>query len=125
MCNQILAVNTLLGVCESLRYATAAGLDATSVISAIGAGAAGSWQMNNVGPKVVARDFAPGFMIEHMHKDLGIAVAEAERLGLSLPGLRKARRLYDALLKRGHGRDGTQALCLAIEDVAMQEEGLA
>ena len=118
MCNQILAASTLLGVVESLRYATAAGLDANSVISAIGAGAAGSWQMNNVGPKVVARDFAPGFMVEHMAKDLNIALSEAERLGLQLPGLANARRLYDALLRHGHGRDGTQCLVLALEEAA-------
>ena len=69
-------------MCESLRYASAAGLDADAVVRAVGAGAAGSWAMNNLGHKVVANDFAPGFMIEHMAKDLGIAVSEAERLGL-------------------------------------------
>lgn len=94
-----------------------AGLDIKGVVDAIGAGAAGSWAMNNLGPKVADRDFAPGFMIEHMAKDLGIAVAEAERMGLELPGLGQARRLYDALLAHGHGRDGTQALTLALEDV--------
>lgn len=102
-------------MCESLRYASAAGLDADAVVRAVGAGAAGSWAMNNLGHKVVANDFAPGFMIEHMAKDLGIAVSEAERLGLELPGLANARRLYDALLAAGHGRDGTQALVLALD----------
>ena len=72
-------------------------------------------QVNNLGPRVAARDFEPGFMIEHMAKDLGIAVSEAERLGLELPGLANARRLYDALLAAGHGRDGTQALVLALD----------
>ena len=81
----------------------------------VGAGAAGSWATHNLGHKVVANDFAPGFMIEHMAKDLGIAVSEAERLGLELPGLANARRLYDALLAAGHGRDGTQALVLALD----------
>ena len=118
VCNQILACSNMVGVCESLRYASAAGLDQHAVVKAIGAGAAGSWAMNNLGPRIVDRDFAPGFMIEHMAKDLGIAVAEAERLGLALPGLGHARRLYDALLKRGHGKDGTQALILALEEVA-------
>jgi 3-hydroxyisobutyrate dehydrogenase-like beta-hydroxyacid dehydrogenase len=72
------------------------------------------------GAQVVERDFTPGFMIEHMAKDLGIALTEAERLGLTLPGLSRARALYDALLRHGHARDGTQALILAIEDAAMQ-----
>ena len=119
MCNQILACSNMIGVAESLRYATAAGLDAHKVVDAIGAGAAGSWAMQNLGHRVVDRDFAPGFMIEHMAKDLGIAVAEAERMGLALPGLANARKLYDTLLKHGHGRDGTQALILAIEELAM------
>ena len=87
------------------------------VIRAIGAGAAGSWAVNSLGPRVVHRDFAPGFMIEHMAKDLGIALSEAERMGLSLPGLELAQRLYDSLLRHGHGRDGTQALTLALEEV--------
>jgi 3-hydroxyisobutyrate dehydrogenase len=121
MCNQILGCNNIVGVAESLRYAQAAGLDASAVIKAIGAGAAGSWAMQHLGPRLVARDFAPGFMIEHMAKDLGIAVEEAERLGLSLPGLANARKLYDALLRHGHGRDGTQALILALEDVALHD----
>ena len=86
------------------------------MIKAIGAGAAGSWAVNNLGPRVAARDFEPGFMIEHMAKDLGIACTEAERLGLRLPGLALAQRLYASLLKHGHGRDGTQALLLALED---------
>ena len=119
MCNQILAASNMVGVAESLRYAEAAGLCANAVARAIGAGAAGSWAMQNLGPKVAARDFAPGFMIEHMAKDLGIAVREADAIGLQLPGLRNARRLYDALLRHGHGRDGTQALILALEDASL------
>ena len=116
MCNQILACNNMIGMTESLLYAHRAGLDVEGVIKAIGAGAAGSWAVNNLGPRVAARDFKPGFMIEHMAKDLGIACAEAERLELRLPGLALAQRLYASLLKHGHGRDGTQALLLALED---------
>ena len=78
--------------------------------------------MVNLGPRVVGRDFAPGFMIKHMTKDLGIAVEEAERLGLQLPGLRRVRKLYEGLLKHGHGEDGTQALILAIEDATRYAE---
>ena len=118
VCNQILACSNMMGVAESISYATAAGLDANGVVKAISGGAAGSWAMDNLGVRVIAGDFAPGFMIEHMAKDLGIAVGEAERLGLSLPGLANAKRLYDALLAHGHGRDGTQALILAIEEAA-------
>ena len=116
MCNQILACNNMIGMTESLLYAHRAGLDVEGVIKAIGAGAAGSWAVNNLGPRVAARDFKPGFMIKHMAKDLGIACAEAERLELRLPGLALAQRLYASLLKHGHGRDGTQALLLALED---------
>lgn len=118
MCNQILACSNMVGMCESLVYAQRSGLDPLAVIDAIGAGAAGSWAINNLGARVVQRDFAPGFMIEHMAKDLGIALGEAERLGLELPGLALAERLYAALNARGHGRDGTQALILALEDTA-------
>eukprot|EP00966_Prymnesium_polylepis_P310897 7183052-Prymnesium_polylepis.1 len=77
--------------------------------------------MSNLGHKVVDGDFAPGFMIEHMAKDLGIAVEEAERLGLDLPGLRNARALYDAMIRGGHGRKGTQALIRWHSDVTDRE----
>ncbi|KAL1508108.1 hypothetical protein AB1Y20_007700 [Prymnesium parvum] len=116
MCNQVLACSNMVGVSEALLYAHAAGLDAHEVIRAIGAGAAGSWAVNNLGPRVVERDFAPGFMIEHMTKDLGIALSEAHRMGLKLPGLALAHKLYESLLRHGHGKDGTQALILALED---------
>jgi len=121
MCNQILACNNMIGMTESLLYAHKAGLDVMAVIDAIGAGAAGSWAMNNLGPRVAQRDFAPGFMIEHMAKDLGIALSEAERMEMTLPGLALAERLYAALLRHGHGKHGTQALTLALEDVAKYE----
>ena len=85
MCNQILACNNMIGMTESLLYAHRAGLDQEGVIRAIGAGAAGSWAVNNLGYRVVHRDFAPGFMIEHMAKDLGIALSEAERMGSPFP----------------------------------------
>ncbi|KAG8470232.1 hypothetical protein KFE25_008653 [Diacronema lutheri] len=84
MCNQILAASNMVGVCESLLYAHRAGLDVEAVIKAVGAGAAGSWAMNNLGVKVASRDLAPGFMIEHMVKDLRIALREADAMGLQL-----------------------------------------
>ena len=80
--------------------------------------------MNNLGPRISNRDFAPGFMIEHMAKDLAIAVAEAEALHLELPGLSLARELYDSLLRNGKGREGTQALMLALEELTSEEKKL-
>jgi 3-hydroxyisobutyrate dehydrogenase len=85
------------------------------VIAAVGSGAAGSWSINNLGPRIVARNFDPGFFVEHFIKDLGIALSEARRLGLSLPGLALANQLYLAVQAQGHGRLGTHSLQLALE----------
>ncbi|MCP3903470.1 MAG: NAD(P)-dependent oxidoreductase [Planctomycetes bacterium] len=115
MVNQILIASTMMGVAEGLLYASRAGLDATRVIESVGGGAAGSWTINNLGPRMVRRDFEPGFYVEHFIKDLEIALAEAERMGLQLPGLALARRLYEAVRADGHDRQGTQALLLTLE----------
>eukprot|EP01063_Lacrimia_lanifica_P016014 TRINITY_DN22641_c0_g1_i1.p1 TRINITY_DN22641_c0_g1~~TRINITY_DN22641_c0_g1_i1.p1 ORF type:complete len:298 (+),score=75.62 TRINITY_DN22641_c0_g1_i1:54-947(+) len=115
--NQILACTNIIGVCESLLYAEHAGLDPLMAIKAVGEGAAGGFQIKNVGPKVAARDFAPGFMIDHLVKDLGLAVAEARRLELTLPGLELAEELFLELQAGGHGQKGTQALVLALENM--------
>jgi 3-hydroxyisobutyrate dehydrogenase len=112
MCNQVVIASTIMGVCEGLAYARSAGLDPDVVLQCISGGAAGSFQLNVMGPKIVKGDFAPGFMIEHFLKDLSIALAEADRLYLQLPGAAQARQLYATLVERGHGRDGTQALSL-------------
>ena len=112
MCNQVVIASTIMGVCEGLAYARSAGLDADVVLQCISGGAAGSFQLNVMGPKIVKGDFAPGFMIEHFLKDLSIALAEADRMYLQLPGAAQARQLYATLVERGHGRDGTQALSL-------------
>ena len=112
MCNQVVIASTLMGVCEGLAYARAAGLDFDAVLQCISGGAAGSFQLNIMGPKIVKGDFAPGFMIEHFLKDLSIALAEADRMHLQLPGAAQARQLYATLVERGHARDGTQALSL-------------
>jgi 3-hydroxyisobutyrate dehydrogenase len=112
MCNQVVIASTIMGVCEGLAYARSAGLDLDVVLQCISGGAAGSFQLNVMGPKIVKGDFAPGFMIEHFLKDLSIALAEAERMQLELPGAAQARRLYAQLVEHGHGRDGTQALSL-------------
>ena len=110
MANQIVIASTMLGVCEGLAYARRAGLDTTAVLSVIRGGAAGSFLLENMGPKMLAGDYAPGFFTEHFIKDLGIALNEAERMGLELPGLALARRLYQQLAAEGHARDGTQVL---------------
>ncbi len=110
MANQLVIASTLMGVCEGLAYAKAAGLDPSEVLQAIGGGAAGSVQLNVMGARIVKGDFAPGFFIEHFLKDLGIALAEAQRLGLDLPGASLARKLYEQLAARGLARAGTQAL---------------
>lgn len=115
MVNQILIATTMIGVCEGLLYARKAGLDAEKVIRSVGAGAAGSWSINNLGPRMVRRDFSPGFYVEHFIKDLGIALDEAAAMNLAMPGLALARQLYEAVRAQGHGRSGTQALLLALE----------
>ena len=121
MVNQILIAGTMMGVCEGLVYARATGLDPQRVLDSVGSGAAGSWTIRNLAPRMLQRDFAPGFYVEHFIKDLGLALDEAARLGLALPGLALARQLYQTLAAAGHGRRGTQALLLALEQMNNQE----
>lgn len=110
MCNQIVIASTIMGVCEGLAYARHVGLDLTTVLQSIGGGAAGSAQLAIFGTRIIEGDFAPGFYIEHFVKDLRIALEEAERVQLDLPGMAQAARLYMQLADQGHGRSGTQAL---------------
>lgn len=110
MVNQILVVSTMVALAEGLAYAYRVGLDVEQVLASVSSGAAGSWALSNLGPRVVGGDFAPGFMVDHLVKDLGIALAEARRARLALPGLALANQLYVALQAQGRGRDGTQAL---------------
>jgi 3-hydroxyisobutyrate dehydrogenase len=114
MVNQILVASTTVAMSEGLLYAARAGLDLETVLSSVGSGAAGSWTINNLAPRVLRGDFAPGFFVDHFIKDLAIAVEEADRMGISLPGLENARTLYRALQTQGHGQNGTQALILAL-----------
>lgn len=123
MVNQILIATMMIGVCEGLLYAHRAGLDPLKVIEAVGSGAAGSWSINNLGPRIVRRDFAPGFYVEHFLKDMGIALAEARRMNLALPGLALAEQLYRAVEAHGHGRSGTQALMIALERLSGAAQG--
>ncbi len=115
MCNQILIAGTMIGVCESLLYASKVGLDQQAVIDIIGQGAASSWSINNLGPRIVKGNYDPGFFVEHFIKDMGIALKEAAAVNLSLPGLALVHQLYVAVQAQGHDRLGTQALMLALK----------
>jgi len=115
MVNQILIATNMIGVVEGLLYAHKAGLDLETAIQAVEGGAAGSWSLSNYGPRMIQREFDPGFLVDHFVKDMGIALAEAKRLELSLPGLALAHQLYVALQAQGHGQKGTHALALALE----------
>ena len=110
MCNQIAIASGMIGVVESLLYAGKAGLDPASVIDIIGTGAAGSWSLNNLGRRIMNHDFDPGFFIKHFIKDLGIALNEARRMRLALPGLALAHQLYMAASALGLDELGTQGL---------------
>ena len=114
MVNQILISTGMIGVCEGLLYGTKAGLDLETVLQSVSSGAAGSWSLSNLAPRIIKGNFDPGFFVEHFLKDMGIALAESRRLGLSMPGLALAEQLYQAVAAQGHGRDGTQALMLAL-----------
>lgn len=110
MCNQIAIASNMMGITEALVYGMKAGLNIEDMLKSISSGAAGSWSLSNLAPRVVKEDFAPGFYIKHFIKDMKIAIDEAERMDIELPGLKKAKELYDELLARGYGEDGTQAL---------------
>lgn len=110
MCNQIAIATNMIGVCEALAYAQKAGLDAETVLASISSGAAGSWSLSNLAPRMLKGDFEPGFYIKHFLKDMNIALAEAESMQVELPGLQLAREMYDQLVEQGFSDKGTQAL---------------
>jgi len=114
MANQTIIASNMVGVCEALLYAYKAGLDLDKLLASVSTGVAGSWSLSNLAPRIVRGDFAPGFYVEHFVKDMGLALDEAARMGLALPGLALARQLYVALAAQGHARKGTQALLLAL-----------
>ena len=118
MCNQIVIAGTMIGVCESLVYGAKAGLNLETMLSSIKSGAAGCWTLENLAPRVLKRNFDPGFLVEHFIKDMGIALAEARRMNLALPGLALVQQLYIAVQAQGHGRKGTHALVLALEHLS-------
>lgn len=115
MCNQVVVAGNMLAVAEGLTYAKKSGLDPEEVLKSIGTGAAQSFLLNGLGPKMIAGDFAPGFFVHHFIKDMTIALQEAESMGADLPGLRTAKKLYQKVAQAGAREDGTQALIKAYE----------
>lgn len=113
MVNQLLIAGTMLGMAEALSYAKKAGLNAETVLQSVGGGAAASWSLTNLAPRILKSDFAPGFFIEHFLKDLRIALDEARAVGLNLPCATAAERTYRALAEAGYARAGTQAIVRA------------
>ncbi len=118
MVNQILIATTMIGVCEALLYGYKAGLDLEKVLESVASGAAGSWSLSNYGPRMMAGNFEPGFFVAHFIKDMGIALAEARRMNLALPGLALAEQLYQAVAAQGHARKGTHSLILALAQLS-------
>ncbi len=114
MVNQTLIGGNMVGVCEALLYAHRAGLELETVFESVASGAAGSWSLSNLGPRIIRGDFAPGFFVEHFLKDMGIVLEESRRMNVKLPGVELAQRLYSELKAQGHARSGTQSLVLAL-----------
>jgi len=117
LCNQIVIAGTMIGVCESLLYGYKAGLDLNRMLDSIRGGAAACWTLDNLAPRILQRNFDPGFFVEHFVKDMGLALEESKRMGLVLPGLTLVHQLYHRVVALGHGRSGTHALILALEDL--------
>ena len=112
--NQTLIASNMVGVCEALLYGFKAGLDLNTVLESVASGAAGSWSLSNLGPRIIAGNFDPGFFVEHILKDIAIALEESRRMGLKLHGLELAEQLYREVAAQGMHRHGTQSLILAL-----------
>ncbi|WP_028585409.1 NAD(P)-dependent oxidoreductase [Desulfogranum mediterraneum] len=110
MANQIAIASTMMGVCEAMVYAEKAGLTPETVLESIASGAAGSWSLSNLAPRMLAGDLEPGFYVKHFIKDMNIALESSEEIGLSAQGLALAKSMYDRLAAAGDGELGTQAL---------------
>lgn len=121
MCNQIIIASNMMGVSEALIYALKAGLDPETVLLSISSGAAGSWSLSNLAPKMISRNFEPGFYIKHFIKDMRIAAEEAELMGLDLPALHLSLSLFESLAEKGYEDKGTQALIVQYEDNNFKE----
>jgi 3-hydroxyisobutyrate dehydrogenase len=118
MVNQILIASNMIGVCEALVYGYRAGLDLATVLKSVSSGAAGSWSLSNLGPRIIDNNFDPGFFVEHFIKDMGIALEESRRMGLCMPGLALSNQLYQSVQAQGNGRMGTHALMQALSRMA-------
>lgn len=114
MVNQTLVAGVMISACEALLYGYKSGLDLETVLKSVAPGAAGSWTLSNLGPRIIAGNFEPGFFVEHFLKDIKIVLEEARRMQLSLPGLALAEQLYQSVAAQGHARDGTHSLMLAL-----------
>jgi 3-hydroxyisobutyrate dehydrogenase len=118
MCNQIQIAGTMIGMCESLLYGYKARLDLETMLSSISGGAAACWSLDNLAPRILKRDFEPGFFVRHFIKDMSIALEEARRMKISLPGLALVQQLYQSVSALGYDEKGTQALMLALENLS-------
>lgn len=121
LCNQIAVAVNLLGVCEMLLLASKAGLNLSQVVEVVSTGAGGSWQLANLGPRMISRDFNPGFKVKHLRKDLRIIREVSEKLGLPLQAVALVSELIKALDEKGHGEEGTQALIKLVETLASHQ----
>lgn len=118
LCNQVIGSLTLLAVCEGLLLGAKAGADLPLLLEAVGGGAARSWMLENLGPRIIHRDFNPGFMVKLMQKDLRLALALAADLNIPLPGTSTIHQLYRAVEAAGEGNKGIQALVTVLEKLA-------
>ena len=114
-CNQILCAMNMIGICEALHLARASGIDPALVVEALTPGAGGSWALEKLGPRIAKGDFAPGFMVDLIQKDLRIVQDAAKPLGLPLEGTKLAQKLFSENQKKGEGKLGTQAMYKAVE----------
>ncbi|MDR2762295.1 MAG: NAD(P)-dependent oxidoreductase [Planctomycetaceae bacterium] len=115
--NQILIAGNMIGLCEALLFAYRSNLDLEKVLQSVSTGAAGSWSLSNIAPRIIRNDFNPGFFIEHFVKDIGIALDESKRMNLSLPGLALVEQFYVAAKSKGYGKNGTQALLKVLAEL--------
>lgn len=118
LCNQIVISGTMIGVCESLLYGRRAGLDLETMLQSIRGGAAACWALDNLAPRILKDNFEPGFFVDHFVKDMALALEEAQRMQLPLPGLALVHAIYVRAQQLGYGRKGTQALYLALDEMA-------
>ncbi|MDR1485389.1 MAG: NAD(P)-dependent oxidoreductase [Planctomycetaceae bacterium] len=115
--NQILIAGNMIGLCEALLFAYRCGLDLENVFRSVSTGAAGSWSLTNIAPRIIHGDFEPGFFVEHFVKDIGIALEESRRMNLSLPGLALVEQFYIAAKSKGYGKNGTQVLLRVLAEL--------